>query len=862
MFGQHKIPLCAQCDGWCLTLLGTVPDDKGVKPRENEVPMSKQPMLETILQVPRECDKCRPWMMRRIADWVNAKTKAEEQAVYRAWRNANQAKACKIVLPAKFVADTEHLLNMSHANIDWGTKGPNAELQLSNLVGGVRLRASEQYQYAFVKIAGQACRAVLSSEMAARQCCQIGAVPVATTWRPHIVPVARVIAVFPAPQGGQGPGSPPGKKPEDKPAGDAPKDDGKGDPPGGQPKATTDDTAVQPGTVVAPSAAPAKEEKSDLDKAIEAEQLSAQAGAMLDGTMLKGQTMPESSLEQKVAGGAKAEVTKNPLAVLPTPEDERQIGEREAFPRFPAVTDVPSNVFNNDPTNLEAAHAMRNRDVGLFTPKPYERSNAFKVAKVLKEEWLTRDNIQESLLGFQHYWDTLPSKWSGKTKQSVFANVSNEPHMSFEGYCRMVKAFNKAESSSKRKPRAVADHGPERLIPLAKVAWVFEQLMKKVSSSNIKGRPKEKALSELFRGFSGIDNLKMLVENDLTAFEFGVGETLKMIEADILNHIASHLRLDGFECAFERIVDSRTKAATWTMSYTDGAGAKQKLSIKLPRCMRESGDRLTSSGNWLQNVIAWFSFLCDPEHIEEAVKGWVKSGGRNFFYVSARKAEIDPKTGKYKKCLARMAFEGDDTAGGLEEEIPVEEIEEFFARWGWKPKIRVVKLKGYDYMEFVGERALMFDSKPVIVDGRLISAPPIKRLLKEKSWCTSKMLEKDRPGSLKLYAIRLAQQFRSVPSMFAFARAMYQDNKHGQSVDKGALEDYLRSLGEYGDRMPNLSKFPEPEDTNPEIWATWAEVTAGKSTDLERASMCGLTSLKQHGFDLQTAIPAAWRSSD
>jgi hypothetical protein len=313
------------------------------------------------------------------------------------------------------------------------------------------------------------------------------------------------------------------------------------------------------------------------------------------------------------------------------------------------------------------------------------------------------------------------------------------------------------------------------------------------------------------------------------------------------------MRLDGFEAAFERIVDDRTQAVTWKMSYKDAAGARCTITIKLPRAMRESGDRLTSSGNWFQNLVAWLSYLCTAETVEQTIIDWVKSKGRNLWYTSARDG---------RKYLARLAWEGDDTAGGLEENVSIEALEAFFSRWGWKAKLRVAKTSGSDYLEFVGERALIRDSKPVFVpdtDGtpRLVSAPPIKRLLCEKAWTTTNMLPREIPGTLKLYAIRLATQFRSVPPIYAFARAMFNDNKHGKIVNEAALRDIEMNLGPDG--VAERHHFPEPDSTHEEVWREWATVSAGECNDLEWSMMSGIQTLKTHGFDLAAVTPAAWR---
>jgi len=734
-----------------------------------------------------------------------------------------------VYFPAGLIADAQHISNMASANILWGTKGPNAELQLANLLGGARAKVSEHKQLAMLRVGAYVIREIASQTLWQRASCCFAAKPRATPWEPHNS----------APQPS---------------AADSTTSGGGGTPP----DVDSDSDTSSVCDILSPYDA------GVLQRAIAGTTLSEQAGAHVSGDVLVSTVVPESSTVQSPEEDqAIAKITSH--AVL---EGGAPIGERTAMSRFPVIADAEVSLLNNHPTNLAAANALRNTGVGHHQPMPAEEDARDAVVTALKQHLYTEANINKAVKAFNHYLEHLPSKMSMNTRERVYHNVMNEQHISFLEYSTMVKAFIKSETSNKKaknqkgettaKPRPVADHGVERLVPVAKVIWVFEYIMKLVKNSNIKGRSKDVALAELFKGFGNVKNKSLLFAIDQTAFEFGICGKLKEMEVDVLKHIASHLRLDGLEMAFDRIVDVRTKEATWVMSFKDGAGARCKITIKLPRAMRESGDRMTSSGNWFENLVSWFSFLCSARSMNESIRRWVISGGRNFFYESARDG---------KEYLARVGWEGDDTAGMLEENITAEELCVFFKRWGWKAKVDQVKLEGPDYLEFVGERALMRDGKPVFVKDaecgeRLVSAPPIKRLLQEKAWTTTNMQPNEVPATLKMYAIRLGTQFRSVPPIYQFAKAMYDDNKNGvpNKVNEAALRDIEMSLGPGG--IVELQHFPEPDFSNEEIWREWAHVSAGECTDLEWSMMTGLTTLKSHGFDLQAVIPAAWRSAE
>jgi len=877
-FGTYKAPPCATCDGWLYKVLA--------------VPQSEDVHFERDLWIPESCQRCGHFAQCCLFD-----------------RPPRMIRH-RVVLPGRLINDAEHLGNMAQANLIWGSKPANAELQLANLLGGVRQEAREEVQRAYLRCADYIIRDELLHVRADKTCFEVfkefvpccGRVLRGTTWRLH------TRATLGALSGDDG--SPDsdetlsGKGGSTKASGD---DGGFSDsaseppaPPKGD--SLSFDTGVSNGKTFSSSAlensahtrtrhahrccgcgALYSHQHADGDKrhgqglkdcpnpvcarygdhektlawlldvkpppphesvrkAVEAEVRQEQAAAHISGATLQSTTVPTSS-KTKVEGETPAKVRVPDLAVL---DDGKEIGPREATTRFPQVVEGAKYVFSNGPDNLIAAEAMRNVGVGTWAPMPHEEEAFVAVVEALKTHLFSPAAIKQAMKDFIDLPSTLPKKMSATTRERILHNELNEAHMDGTPFSSSIKAFVKAEVSAKAKPRPIADHGPQRLVPIAKVAWCFEHIVAKVKFSNIKGRSKEQALKQLFSNFGALKGGQML-ENDLTAFEFGVSEPLKRAEADIFRHIASYLNLDDQgTLAFQRIVDARTKAATWKMRFKDLAGAPCTVSIKLPRTMRESGDRLTSSGNWLQNVFAWFSYLCTAKTVGESIRKWVKGHAKTLVYTSSRDG---------KQYAARLAFEGDDTAGSITEGLTEDEMSAFFTRWGWSAKLRLVPKSGDSYLEFVGARALMCDGKPVEVDGDLVVAPPIKRLLKEKAWSTSAQTPEERVGCLKAYALVLAHEFRNVPPLHAFARAMYNDNKSGEKVSAAVENDLLMS----GHGIVDLdAELAEVQYGNLPIWKRWATATAGPTTDLEWAQMCGLTTLNQHGFDLAASLPKSW----
>jgi len=728
-----------------------------------------------------------------------------------------EVKKSLVYLPSDLVADANVLIQKFAAQSYWEQKSSNLDLQLVNLLSPTKA-ASFRYAYTTVGLAAIRCRHVKAAR--ARD-------PINTACCGWVASYGgaqhnwRFTGILPdTPNRGDEPEEPKGKP------------DGKGG------KSSKDDKG---------------DSVQIAEKKVRIEE---QQAAFLTGEKLESSTVSVSQ---------QSSPCKNSGSV-----NDSSVGQRQATARFPQISETEQYLFNNNPTNLAAAYSMRGPpvvNVGNHDPAPRHAKRAGAVVKWLIDEVFTGKAIRKAM------WDMtahsgFPTKYSPSTKEaamnSAMTDATSEDGVSWS---KFVKAFVKAEVTNKCKPRPIANHGPERLAALAQVAYVYEHILfDTFEKASIKHRRMNDALGELMNNMSDVRDGNVWFENDLSSFEFGISWQLKDYECNIMYHIANEMgMLDVGQIAFERIISSRTKSCVWVMNYVDETGQRSSIRIKLPIVMRESGDRLTSSGNWLQNFIAWTTFLSDDETLIESLRKFAKSHGKNFFYTSERDG----------KCyLCRFAFEGDDTAGRISEFADKPELfcrlaNEFFATWGWAPKLKA--FTGTGALTFVGRQVFIKDGKACYEGDRLVTTPEISRFCKSKSWSTSVFGSTDEEKlCFRLYAASMAKDFAHHEPMYRLCAAIYEANEGG-SANLGRLSvqatDNLRDV-----TFRNFGHFDTSEailngdvvDALPpfvgggEIWREYSEHAAGEFTNLEWATMCGLRSAAMHGKDLATFVPASW----
>jgi hypothetical protein len=589
-------------------------------------------------------------------------------------------------------------------------------------------------------------------------------------------------------------------------------------------------------------------------------------------------TAVEEQQRAYVEGGVLRSITTATDGSLPRmdkhPEEEVEgKGTRQARARFPLLSTEPNYLHSNNPANLQAAHDKRNIGIGKHNPCVTEAKTRDILLQGLKDHVFTMGHCKKALRGLDSVRDTcLPKKLSHEAAMRAETEAMNVVLKSDTvGFDTVIKAFVKAEVSSKDKPRPIANHGEVRLYALAKVAWVFDHVLFDVlQDASIKARGKREAIQNIVTNMSSMRKGARWVENDLKAFEFGISAPLKQFEQEIFRHIAHFIGVeDSGSLLFERVVNDRDKTATWRMSYTDATGEKKTRKIILPQTMRESGDRLTSSGNFLQNLVAWFCFLVDPDHVMSALQSLLRFRGAKMFYVSPRDAKMVLRNGNYSRqnYMCMFAFEGDDTLARFQEEIWAKDgekcpVAEFFVRWGWSPKLVWKATTGDDYARFVGYEALLCNGECVYDGAQVVMTPETKRFLKTKSWTTTQVTPGELRTCIRLFAAELGKGFSRVEPMHAFLSAMFNDNPGGCDIDAGVMKEYYLAVhGEVPEANTKLSarvEMPEFEGGDSSKWKRLLRCTAGDFTNAEWATMCHIGTVDVHGADLATSIPAKW----
>lgn len=595
---------------------------------------------------------------------------------------------------------------------------------------------------------------------------------------------------------------------------------------------------------------------------------------------------------------------------LPRPE-AAQTGVKTAQARSPQLTKEKVNLHSKDARNLHAANTLRNVNIGHHAPTPDEAEKLQLLKDILCKKLFSKKNCDHALKEFTDIKQTcFPSKLSAAEKDKWMDGALNEAEGSSLSYVRAltysrtIEAFVKTEVTAGNKPRPIANHKEIRLVALAKVAWVFDHVMfEHLELMSIKHRGKRNVIEQMAtfmdEAFStrGSKDYARFVENDFSAFEFGIGEVLKKFESDILMHIATVI---GYSAAdlevsgllFERVLADRTRACTWKMTCKDEAGATFTYRFEQKRPMRESGDRLTSSGNFLQNLAAWTVYLVEKSSLDAAVDSMLLYQGKKFFYTSARDS---------KQYVACLYFEGDDTIGRLEElavwtphyredkfmidgvletrSVSMLDVEWFFKRWGFRSKCDFKTTTGYDFYRFVGYDTLIKDNKPVFVGGgrnrRLVMQPDMKRILTTKTWTVQMGTPAQIRFATGVYATTFGSEFCHNDVAHAYFKAMWEasalthdqaDEVRERTYDHHMTDMVLRVTGNMAlekESQKTVNFWLKNEDF-PELQPSIAEdkilsrLAIGPFTDREWAEGSSMMGFEVHGEDLAGNLPASW----
>ena len=205
-----------------------------------------------------------------------------------------------------------------------------------------------------------------------------------------------------------------------------------------------------------------------------------------------------------------------------------ECGVREALSRFPHMTGDKAFFFSAHPQNITAAEFLRNQDIGDYKPWKSEMETKDRIVKWFCDNIFTYNQCQAAAREIGTTFANLPGKFTEKDRQEMVMKSMTET-LDLE---HVFKVNCKPEVSAKDKPRSVVDHGARRLTAVAHIAAVFDYVVfHRLKYASIKGRSKRQALTEICTNMNALKS-GTVIENDLTAFEYGIGYDLKKAEAD------------------------------------------------------------------------------------------------------------------------------------------------------------------------------------------------------------------------------------------------------------------------------------------------------------------------------------------
>lgn len=584
-----------------------------------------------------------------------------------------------------------------------------------------------------------------------------------------------------------------------------------------------------------------------------------------------------------------------------------EIDLRANHARFPDTATADLFAPNNTPAAVASGHWTRTRKVplpnGEMVWTDEQKAKLKEVVQALLDTVFSQEEVDKAKTSIGSLYTSIKEILPGARthEQREIEEMETLATHSAIDIKSVFSCFVKAETNRKDVPRIIVNHGSRRCAALACVAFTFEKcLFNNLERASIKNREKCVAITQLLEQFADITGT--VFDNDLSSFEYAIHELIKAAESEIIQDVARKLGADvsavclGFnEPLFHRVVDERTKICTWEMTYKTTSGAIGNLKIAQFRVIRESGDRLTSSGNWLQNCLAWLCFLCKPGTVLATVKDWMATGGRHMDYISAR-------TGEEHRAV--LGFEGDDTLGKTTEnelfvEDPITKLtpaEVFFQAYGWAPKMTFLPdTVPYGHVTFVGVQAPIELGQPILYNemrnvkeksGVVLSryrrmavqVPEFRRL-----YCTKQYSAMAIPGfeegpksrkhpvfqqAVRIFATNCANSFRHYAPAYNFWNCVINDhpyqkvkmnNENKQAMFETAKQVSLRETGTTCD-LNNMTDHLEVELLPCEPLAVFERFCEhlAPCTPMEKGLVCSLASLNVYGSELRGYLPESW----
>lgn len=395
--------------------------------------------------------------------------------------------------------------------------------------------------------------------------------------------------------------------------------------------------------------------------------------------------------------------------------------KRVGYQIAPAICHLQTEA--NEVSSLRAAAEKRFGSATL--PKKLENIKE-RVGKRVQQvaKWFTKETVADSLFDLD-LRDLLSKGWTEGRKDSALNNYDFISKM----FPPDIQMKHNEFSEGTKPGRVVVNAGTERQIVMATLIHALEKVMfKKMGISSIKGRSRDAAINRLITQlmlFSESDYLSLL-EGDGSAWDSTMSQELReMIEKPILDKIHQCMgdmgrqdRQDLFDTEYRRRFATKSQ---WTAAFKGSHDlGVDKITMKVLNefNVRESGDRGTSSLNYLVNMILWAAYLqVDLNEKKEADSP----------YFTSHALVEDGKLMKVAFC-----FEGDDSIVVVRKkdynlQLPYADISTFFAEAGLNFKL--VPVDGTGIATFVGCHLLL-------VEGKLTGdwVPELKRNLRSSAF--------------------------------------------------------------------------------------------------------------------------------
>lgn len=438
------------------------------------------------------------------------------------------------------------------------------------------------------------------------------------------------------------------------------------------------------------------------------------------------------SMEEIIADSATLEsisMTPPPDMANETPLDG---GNRTAERRAPHLGPMPY-FFNNSGDNLSLANHLRNNgDAGPVREPEF--------AKLIDEavEAFCKIVISEkkcSNLVVKEFTDELPKKYTVKERQSYERDMW---YLNCHGLPPKISTSIKAEVVGKPKPRPIQAHGVERLALNSPLFGTWERILKaRLGRFTIKGKKKQLVFEKICHDANNLAAHGPLfpLQFDQTAFEFGINESFKNAEVKMLTKVASLLKSD-YSIYPDDLVDAciaeRKNKIDWVMNTKDGRGYRHKHVIEMFTTMRQSGDRGTSSLNWLANALWVCISLCRPGCYEEFWENMCRA------HLARNRGHFNfPAWDGHGRVAIVVNMEGDDLIGFADRGDCVKRMLDVAHAVGWKAKDEFIApdpVTGNGHVTYVGYHLYTKNNVPCMVSGQFVMYPELKRFMTTKSW--------------------------------------------------------------------------------------------------------------------------------